>query len=264
VLFLDAGGDVVQTLLDWICPGGTRAFELASISHLPADWVGHVRVESQPWLTSGGLSVDPPNIASVAQLARWTSPAQTAALEAMAYNLLSEQQVVEWQRAKAGADPLMGAGLVGIPVAAVGGPTGDRLTTALVVQNAIDASGLTQFVVMAYDQNGLVDLVCETLDARHVEYIELNGWHTLQAGFRGSLVISAVGWEHRTSTAPTGGPRDSLLGLAAVNVRRVVGRYASSSDLPGDYGAAVVGAPVVGPFQPASALDSGLGALCEP
>lgn len=264
VWFLDAGGDVVQTLLDWICPGGSRAFEVASISHLPPDWAGHVRVESQPWLTSGGLDVDPPNIASVAQMARWTSPAQTTALEAMAYNLLSEQQVLDWQRAKVGADPLKGAGLVGIPVAAVAKPVARGFTSEIVVQNAVDVPGLTHFAVLAYDQNGLVDLVCETLNARQVEHIQLNRWHYLQPGFRGSAVISAVGWEHPTSTGSVGSEWDNLLGLAAVNVRRVTGLYTSGADLPGDNAAAVVGVPLVGPFELKPAVDIGLGAPCDP
>lgn len=262
VVWLDSGGEVVQTLLDWICPGGSRAFELASISHLPRDWVGHVRVESQPWLVSGGQSVDPPNIASVAQLTRWTSPAQTAAFEAMAYNLLSERQVVDWQRSRAGGDPLKGAGIISIPIIAAPEHSAAGLASEIVVHNATEVPDLTQFAVMVYDQNGLVDVVCETLGPREIEHIQLNRWPYLQAGFRGAAVISAVGRDYSASAPADAGQPDDARGLAAVSVSRVSRPYAPG--LWGDRSAAVAAPPVIGPFQPPLGVDSGLSVPCVP
>ena len=47
VYFLDRSGDIVTTLVDWICPRGSQTFYLPAVAALPGNWVGSVRVESQ-------------------------------------------------------------------------------------------------------------------------------------------------------------------------------------------------------------------------
>jgi hypothetical protein len=54
VYFLDRSGDVITTLVDWICPRGSQTFFLPVVHDLPGNWVGSVRVESQEWITPGG------------------------------------------------------------------------------------------------------------------------------------------------------------------------------------------------------------------
>ena len=51
VYFLDRSGDVITTLVDWICPRGSQTFFLPVVAGLPGNWVGSVRVESQEWIT---------------------------------------------------------------------------------------------------------------------------------------------------------------------------------------------------------------------
>ncbi|MFQ5858004.1 MAG: hypothetical protein ACE5LU_20555, partial [Anaerolineae bacterium] len=254
VYFLDAGGDVIHTVVDWICPRGSQTFILAVISTLPGDWVGQVRVESQDWFASSGPTVPAPNIVSVAQLVRWSGPAQVVPLEAMSYNLLSEEQVLDWQTGRmgdlqsgVGTSATLSTGLIGIPSLS-GASSG--LVTQLAIQNAVSTPGATDFVLFLYDQNGLLDFVCQKLNARQVEYISLTGWGYLKPGFKGSAVISAVAWEHGVIDVASGDVVRNLLGLAAVKVERLNEPTTSSGQLAGDESSATVGIPLADPFKP--------------
>ena len=60
VYFLDRSGDIITTLVDWVCPRGSQTFFLPVIFDLPGNWVGSVRVESQEWFTPGNPLVLPP------------------------------------------------------------------------------------------------------------------------------------------------------------------------------------------------------------
>ena len=184
VYFLDQSGDIIKTVVDWICPRGTQTFPLAVIDGLPGNWVGSVRVESQEWWTPGDPKVLPPNIVSVAELIRWSDPAMTTLLEGVAYNLFNEQQAFNWQIGgngpvdEAGRTPgglYDGVGLIGIPSfmnnMSGGGETG--LTTELAIANLVPKPGFTDFAIYIYDQNGLLDYVCEKLNEKQVEYINV-------------------------------------------------------------------------------------------
>jgi hypothetical protein len=252
VYFLDEGGDVIHTVVDWICPRGSQAFTLAMISHLPGDWVGQVRVESQEWLAPGSGAVPAPNIVSVAQLVRWSGPEQVTPLAAMSYNLLSEEQVFDWQLGRGAGWLESGVGLIGIPslLSDLAGSAG--LISHLAIQNAASKPGFTDFVIFLYDQNGLLDFVCEKLNARQVEYINLSDWSYVNPGFRGSAVISAIAWEHPVIDPTSGKVLRNLLGLAAVKVERLNAAGLWGGEGAGDSSSASVGIPLSGPFQPES------------
>jgi len=256
VYFLDGGGDTIHTLVDWICPRGSQTYKLATISHLPGDWVGQVRVESQDWFAPGSAPVPAPNIVSVAQLVRWSGPAQTVPLEAMSYRLLPEEQVFTWQicpepcPAGGGSGLESGSGLIGIPSLSIPGPNSTGPVSHLAIQNAVTTPGDTDLALFLYDQNGLLDVVCQRLQARQVEYISLGEWPYVNTGFVGSAVISAVRWSHPVTTRATGGVTRNLLGLAAVKTDRLPGPDPSAPVLAGDQSSATVGMPVAGPFNP--------------
>ncbi len=57
VYFLDRSGDIITTLVDWICPRGSQTFFLPVIADLPGNWVGSIRVESQEWWTPGTSAI---------------------------------------------------------------------------------------------------------------------------------------------------------------------------------------------------------------
>ena len=77
VYFLDRSGDIVTTLIDWICPRGSQTFFLPVIADLPGNWVGSVRVESQEWWSPGDPLVSPPNIGGIATLIKYTDAARS-------------------------------------------------------------------------------------------------------------------------------------------------------------------------------------------
>ena len=83
--------------MDWICPRGSQTFFLPVVHDLPGNWVGSARVESQEWLTPGGPLVAPPNIVSVAMLIKYADAQRTETREAMAYNVLPEHLLYDWQ-----------------------------------------------------------------------------------------------------------------------------------------------------------------------
>ena len=89
--------------------------------------------------------------------------------------------------------------------------------------------------VVLFDANGVVDVLCRRLEALAVDYIDLAAL-PLDAGFRGSALISAVAWQH--PVGGTGrGPERNLVGLGAVLITR---RDSNAGDALG----ATVGQPL--------------------
>jgi hypothetical protein len=127
---------------------------------------------------------------------------------------LQEQFSYDWQM---GQEP--GSETVGVPLLA----RGNRgVTTELGVQNLNPNPGFTDFAVFIYDQNRLIDFVCQKLNEKQVEYIDVAMWPVIPQGFLGSVVLQAK------YTTQAGGA-----GLGAVAIERV-GRTLSDPDLPGD------------------------------
>ena len=85
------------------------------VHDLPGNWVGSVRVESQEWLTPGGPLVLPPNIVAVATLIKYADAQRTETREAIAYNLLPEHKMYDWQLGVGGGGLDSGVGLIAIP-----------------------------------------------------------------------------------------------------------------------------------------------------
>jgi hypothetical protein len=154
-----------------------------------------------------------------------------------------------------------GVGLIGIPsMLQRGNSLG--IQTELAIQNVVPKPGFTDFAIFLYDQNGLIDYVCEKLNEKQVEYIDLSTWGWVQPGFKGSAVISATFWEHDVFADPSQcrdfDPRNgddkanqslpgdcflrNVVGLAAVKIERVV--PTGSLPTPGDLAAGSEGFPI--------------------
>ena len=116
------------------------------------------------------------------------------------------------------------------------------MTTELAIQNVNPNPGFTDFAVLFYDQNGLVDYVCEKLNQKQVEYVPINTWGFIAPRFEGSAVISATYWTHYGAN-PTG----KSVGLAAVAIERSGATL--SMDIPGDESAGASGIPIHKPFK---------------
>jgi hypothetical protein len=244
VYFLDRSGDIITTVADWVCPRGSQTFFLPVIANLPGNWVGSVRVESQDWFAPGAPAVSAPNVHAVAQLVQYTDIARTEPQEALAYNLFPEHLAYDWQLGAGGGGLYSGVGRIGFPsVLKDRARTG--VTTEIAVANVVPKPGLTNFALYFYDQNGLLDFVCETLSDRQVEYINLATWGFINPGFHGSAVISATFWEHEVFDG-NGGFVRNVVGLAAVKVDRV--GTVLGDPIPGDESAGTEAAPIPGPF----------------
>jgi hypothetical protein len=242
VYFLDRGGDVITTLADWVCPRGSQTYFLPVIASLPGIWVGSVRVESQEWWTPGAPAVAGPGIQAVATLVKYNDPSRTLITEAVAYNLVPEYQSFQWQLGPNQPCPGPGCvGLIGIP-SFLKDRVGTGVTTELAIQNVVPKPGFTDFALFIFDQNGLLDYVCEKLNEKQVEYINLANWGYINPGFKGSAVISAVFWEHDVFD-PRGRFARNILGLAAVSIERT-GAF-QGEDVPGDEAAGSEGFPIL-------------------
>jgi len=239
VYFMDRSGDVVTTLVDWICPRGSQSFFLPMIHNLPGNWVGSVRVESQDWWTPGANEVEAPRIVGLVQMMQYGDVARAAPLEALAYNLLPEHKAFDWQVGANGGGLESGVGLIAIPSLLKDlGRAG--VTSELAVANLVTKPGFTDFAVYLFDQNGLLDYMCQKLTDRQVEYMDLQAWGYLGTGFKGSAIISATFWEHEVFD-PGGFFLRNLLGLGAVSVERSGTRL--GEDIPGDEAAGDRGIP---------------------
>ena len=239
VYFMDRSGDIITTLVDWICPRGSQTYLLPVIGALPGNWVGSARAESQEWITPGGPLVDPPRIQSVVLLEQWTDPARTERREAVAYNALTEVLSFDWQIGHGPGGMASGSAVVAIPLLMKGY---NGITSEIAITNVVPKPGFTDFAVYIFDQNSLLHIVCEKLGDRQVEYIDLATWGFVPSRFNGSAVISATFWDHPVHDGRGEFVRD-LVGLTAVAVERV-GRDSTEPDVPGDESKAFEGIPI--------------------
>lgn len=267
VYFLDHKGGVITTLVDWVCPRGEQSFYLPLVNNLPGQYVGAVRVESQVWQAPGeGLAMAPP-LAAVAELTQYASAARTTPVQAIAYNLFPQEQGYVWQVGCGSGAPTAwcswynsysGVGLIAIPSFLQRG-NALQVQTELAIQNLVPKPGFTDFALFVYDQNGLLDFVCEKLNEKQVEYIDLSTWGWISPGFKGSAVISATYWEHDVFDG-NGQFVRNVVGLAAVKVERFVPQAAVA---PGDVAAASEGFPIQYYGQPFAHFDfEGFTPLC--
>jgi hypothetical protein len=244
VYFQDRSGGIITTVADWVCAGGSQTFFLPVLSDLPGNWVGSVRVESQDWFSPGAPAVRGPNIHAVAQLVQYTDIMRSSAQEAIAYGLFPEQLAFDWQLGSGSGGTSSGVGRIGIP-SFIKDRRNSGVTSEISIANIVPKPGFTNFAVFIFDQNGLIDYLCETLSQKQVEYIDLDNWGFIHPGFKGSAIISATYWEHDVFDAQGGFSRN-LVGLAAVKVER--SGTTLGSPIPGDEAAGNIGFPIPGPF----------------
>lgn len=240
VYFLDRGGGIITSLVDWVCPRGSQTFYLPVVHDLPGTWVGTVRIESQGILNPGGPPIEAPDVVGIATLVKYADAARSETSEAIAYNLLPEQSAFDWQLGgETNGGLTSGVGLIAIPTL-VKDLSGVGATTEVAVANLVPKPGFTDLAIFIYDQNGLIDVVCEKLNDRQVEYINLDSWGYINDGFKGSAVVSAMYWEHGVFSG-AGGFERNLVGLGVVSVER--SSTTLGEDIPGDESAGDRGIP---------------------
>jgi hypothetical protein len=132
-----------------------------------------------------------------------------------------------------------GVGLIAIP-SLLADLDATGVTSEVAIANIVPKPGFTDFVIYIYDQNGLLDYICQKLNEKQVEYIDLNTWGYINNGFKGSAIISAFFWEHDVF-AGDGRFLRNLVGLGAVAVER--SKTFLGQDIPGDEAAGARGIP---------------------
>jgi len=246
VYFKDRSGDIITTLVDWVCPRGSQAFYLPAIAGLPGNWVGSVRVESQKYSTPGGPSVEAPPVSGVVQLINYPDIQRLTSNEAIAYNLLQEYDAYDWSLGSGRGGSESGAAVLAVP-SLLKDTTGSGVTTELAITNFVDIPGFTDFAIHIYDQNGAIDYVCQKLNEKQVEYIDLQTWGYINTGFKGSAIISAVYWHHPVFGA-TGQFLRHVVGLGGVSIERT-GATLLAEDVPGDEAAGSLAFPIYEAFM---------------
>ncbi len=243
VYFVDHSGGIITTLVDWVCPRGEQTFYLPLVNNLPGQYVGAIRVESQTWITPGEYPVGAVPIAAVAELIQYSNAARQTPLQAVAYNLIPQEQGYIWQTGAGDGGLASGTGVVAIPSFLQRGNS-LGLQTELAIQNLVPKPGFTDFALFVYDQNGLLDYVCEKLNENQVEYIDLARWGWINPGFKGSAVLSATYWNHSVF-AGNGNFLRNVVGLGVVKVERYV-PTGGVGQLAGDVASASEGFPAPG------------------
>jgi hypothetical protein len=71
VYFMDNSGDIIGTIVDWICPRGSQSFVLSAMANLPGNYVGAARIESQDWWSPGDPPVPGPVIQTVVNTVKY-------------------------------------------------------------------------------------------------------------------------------------------------------------------------------------------------
>lgn len=231
--FLDRSGDIITTLVNWVCPRGSQTFFLPVIAELPGEWIGSVRIESQPWLGD----TPPPPVTAVVSLHHYSNKERTEATGMAIYNALNEEDSFDWKYGRGAGSLESGVGLLAIPHLELAPPV-SGFGSHLAVTNLVPATGFTRFNVALFDKNGGVDELCMQLSEKQTESINLGYLGHLNAGFEGSALVSATYWNHRSSE----GDDRLLVGLAAV----AVSPHWTNADLPGDEFAVSAATPLRG------------------
>jgi len=241
VYFFDRSGDIVTTLVDWVCPLGSQTFFLPVVNELSGNWVGSVRVESQDWMNPGGSDIPDHDITAIATLIRYERSDRAKAIAGAAYNLLTESDAFDWRLGHGTGGLESGVGLIALPNVSLPGSSGSR--TEIAVTNVVPKPGFTRYTVVLFDANGRVDDVCLDVREKQAVYLDLARWSHLGAPFTGSALISATYWQHDVMDDEGGFVRN-LVGLTAAVVQRsgaVLG-----VDAPGDELSVSTGVPLRG------------------
>ena len=175
---------MITTLVDWICPRGSQTFFLPVVDNLPGNWVGSVRVESQEWLTPGGPRVtraEHRGGGDADQVGR--RAAQRDGARRWRTTCCRSRRSYDWQIGVRRRRVGQRVGLFAIPPL-LADLEGTGVTSELAITNLVPKPGFTDFVIFVYDQNGLLDYVCQKLNEKQVEYIDLRPWGFINPGSR--------------------------------------------------------------------------------
>ena len=177
VYFLDNSGDIIDTIVEWICPRGSQTFYLPAINNLPGMYVGQARVEYQNWWGPGDPPVGAPNVLSVVNLVNYNTG------QGAAYNTFPARHASTIRRwvalpflVKDKHDPYE--------------PTGTKWTSEIALTDLDMNPHVATWRIDFFDQNGLLYSLCQTMNEKQVDYVKLDNIGILPPGWLGSAIIS--------------------------------------------------------------------------
>ena len=165
-------------------------------------------------------------------------------LTPFSYPLLTSQNAFDWPTGSGAGGTASGAALLAWPRLARSHAPGGSVTT-LAVTNLVRRPGFTDYVILIYDQNGLMDYVLAKLNEEQTEYFDLATWGFINPGWRGSAIVSACMWEHDVF-GERGEFQRNLVGLAGVAFDATTDRGGAS----GDFASGSVAVPLVAGMGP--------------
>ncbi len=168
-----------------------------------------------------------PSISGVVELRR-IDPSGVV-VDAISYAMPSSQSALDWPAGSGAGGTTSGVARFAWPRLGRAAEVGQS-TTTLAVTNLVTRPGWTDFAILLYDQNSLVDYVPRKLNEQQTEYISLETWGFINPGWIGSAIVSACFWEHEIYSDVGEFQRD-LVGLAGVAFDSWSDRGSVSGDL---------------------------------
>jgi hypothetical protein len=195
---------VQATLTDWLCPGGSQAFDLSAIADLPDGWVGTARVDSLVTTIRRDSSISP-RVEGAVFLHRPGSG--TAAYDLIPHKAVFPAELDVRPFPEFGTELVWrGTSALGVPAQGpAAGPGGRRI---LALHNATPGRGHADVGLYLFDPNGLVDVQCLRLDAGHTLRVDLAVAQPAASQRVGTLV-AADSWDH----TPPGDAEPAVAGL---------------------------------------------------
>ena len=196
LVFLSESGDTPAVVTAWLCSGGSRTFLPAMILDVPNNWRGAVRVEAIR--VPGDPSIldhDPTESRIAGVLHAWRDGIgeATGFGGGFAYSMRPEAEVLGWfDRSRvAGA----AEGFSVIPRVSINADE-HAIESDTGVVNTERKRGFTTLTVQAVDRGGANSEECAVVLQSRPSYFDLTTRAVLSPRFHGSLVVSAVRWDH--------------------------------------------------------------------
>ncbi|MCB0216166.1 MAG: hypothetical protein KDH92_05980, partial [Chloroflexi bacterium] len=219
--FLDPSGATRATLVDWICPRGSRSYTLSQVADIPSDWQGSLRLSAGPDRPQPSYpsSADPHLAATVSILRPGSQdpahPSSSTTPLTYALQAADAAPIDEGSSHFPEFDDRDGAPPSPFPLLAIPrleSPSPTLPGAGLALLHASDAPGFVDLALYLYDANGLYEQLCPRLYARQQLHLDAPALGFLPAHFQGSALVSARYWEHEAPNAPDDPP--TLLGLS--------------------------------------------------
>ncbi len=174
VYFFDASGDIIHTMVEWICPRGSHIFTLPARLRDLAEG-GSVRIESHSWDADSMSSPEPVAPAHILSVVNLDNVENS---QAVSYNA-TPYGYEEWTT------------LLAIPY--LSRTPSDDAGTEIVLHNMNPNPGFVKVKIEFYDESGgIMYAIDQVMMGGQVDYIRLGDYGFIPPGFVGSALIRVI------------------------------------------------------------------------